>query len=57
MCERCGSYVNTWSDEEKEEIEERKKKKKLRTVRTRHSQFSLTHNVLCLRGLGDQDIS
>jgi hypothetical protein len=28
LCERCGSYVNTWSDEDKEEIEEKKNKEK-----------------------------
>jgi len=27
LCERCGSYVNTWSDEDKLEIEKEEKKK------------------------------
>jgi len=55
LCERCGSYVNTWSEEDKEEIE-REKTKRLRMLEARHLSFSLTHNVACLTELGDQDI-
>jgi hypothetical protein len=28
LCERCGSYINTWSEEDKETIKKKKDEKK-----------------------------